>query len=59
MVVKPNSTTAIAAKLILNLLPEQPRCKVAGFLGLSMGTFITLAKSGLTVSVILPESNKV
>ena len=50
---------AIDAKLIFDLLLEQPSCKVTGFSSLRMGTFDTLVKSGLTASVILPESNRV
>ena len=59
VVVKPNSTTATVVKLIFDLLPKQPSCKVAGFSSLRMGTFDTLAKSGLRASVVLPESNRV
>ena len=54
-----NSTRDSVPKLILDLLPAQPSCRVRGFSNSYIGTLATRVKSGLTASVVLPESNSV
>ena len=54
-VIEPNLITAVMVKLIFDILPKRPSCKVVGFSTLSMVTLDALAKSGLTVSDTLLE----
>ena len=50
---------AVVAKLTFDLLPEQPSCNVTGLSSARSGNSATLARSGLTASVVLPESKSV
>ena len=45
------------AKLTFDLLPEHPSCRVTGLSSSLMDSFTIHMKSGLMVSIILPESN--
>jgi len=47
------------AKLTFDLLPEHPSCRVTGLSSSLMDSFTIHMKSGLMVSIILPESNSV
>src|ERR1700720_2202162 len=50
---------AVVAKLTFDLLPEQPSCNVTGLSSARRGNSATRARSGLTASVVLPESKSV
>ena len=50
---------AVVAKSTFDLLPEQPSCKVTGLSSSRSGSSATRARSGLTASVVLPESKRV
>src|SRR6202040_750527 len=50
---------AVVAKLTFDLMLEQPSCKVTGLSSSSSGSFATRARSGLTASVVRPESKSI
>src|ERR1700722_4459460 len=49
----------VVAKMTFDLLPEQPSCNVTGLSSARSGNSATQARSGLTTSVVLPESKSV
>src|ERR1700722_13784435 len=49
----------VVAKLTFDLLLEQPSCDVTGLSGARSGNSATLARLGLTASVVLPESKSI
>src|ERR1700736_5911333 len=57
IVIEADSMHDSVMKFTFDQLPEQPSCKVTGLSSCFTGRLATRVKSGLTASVVLPESN--